>query len=377
MIFRQVLLDVTGEAPDAPHPHQIGGEELAPHTGVRSQELHGLFFPERDMALFLACSAFEDRDGFGLIERVDQRVERGEHEAFAGGHLERDVFRPVVAHHARREEAEHRMGRLRLDAEGLHDLQEVADVLQLFDGLFGEEARRVEIRRGVEPVADLNPGDLAVQELREDPREELTIAGGVELRATEVKTHFFAGEEHGLPKPSTGIRQPGKAGSGPRRDLTVGEAVVSASSLNYAEVMRCGSLRVYGSGVTNFRLPACDDEPTRVFNTTLTRGTIEGDLLADSAGFNRAVFGLREPTDLKLWDGTINNSNFCANADRVVLAGRVTGSCADCEELDGSVVPVDACKHEASEPLFLKSCKALEAMDDCRPTPTRMRPPLK
>ena len=49
-------------------------------------------------------------------------------------------------------------------------VQEVVDVLELFERLLGQKARRAEIGSVVEPVAALDAGDLAIEELVEHPR---------------------------------------------------------------------------------------------------------------------------------------------------------------------------------------------------------------
>ena len=76
---------------------------------------------------------------------------------------------------------------LRLAAEHRHDAQEVVDVLHLLERLAREELRGLEIGRVVQPVTDLDAGDLAVEELVEHPLEELAVPDRVELGAPEIE----------------------------------------------------------------------------------------------------------------------------------------------------------------------------------------------
>ena len=82
-------------------------------------------------------------------------------------------------------------------AEKVEDAQEVVDVLELLDRLPGEEARRVEIGRVVQPVAALDAGHLAVKELVDDPAQDLPVARGDQARASEVERHLLARKKHG------------------------------------------------------------------------------------------------------------------------------------------------------------------------------------
>jgi hypothetical protein len=82
-----------------------------------------------------------------------------------------------------------------------HDAQEVVDVLHLLERLPGQEARGVDVGGVVQPVADLDAGHLAVEELVEHPAQELAIALRIELGAAEVERHLLAGEQHGAKLP--------------------------------------------------------------------------------------------------------------------------------------------------------------------------------
>ena len=86
---------------------------------------------------------------------------------------------------------------LGLQAEHRHDAQEVIDVLHLLERLPREELRGLEVGRVVQPVPDLDAGDLAVEELVEHPLEQLLVARRIELGSAEVEGHLVAREQHG------------------------------------------------------------------------------------------------------------------------------------------------------------------------------------
>ena len=69
-------------------------------------------------------------------------------------------------------------------------------MLHLLERLPREELRGVEVGRVVEPVTDLDAGDLAVEELVEHPLEERAIARRVELGAAEIERHLLARQQH-------------------------------------------------------------------------------------------------------------------------------------------------------------------------------------
>ena len=93
----------------------------------------------RSSPKFLLHAALQDADDLGLVDELDHRVEGLQDEPFAERHLERDVLLPRAAHHAGRQEPHDRVRGRGRHAEDVEDAQEIADVLELFDGLLGEE----------------------------------------------------------------------------------------------------------------------------------------------------------------------------------------------------------------------------------------------
>ena len=69
-------------------------------------------------------------------------------------------------------------------------------MLHLLERLAREELRGLEVGRVVQPVTDLDAGDLAVEELVEHPLEQLAVARRIELGARKVEGHLLAREQH-------------------------------------------------------------------------------------------------------------------------------------------------------------------------------------
>src|SRR5438132_4881791 len=120
------------------------------------------------MPFLLAREPRHQRADLAFRERVDEGVDRGKHEAFTHGHLEQAVLLERRTREVRREEGERAMWRLRRRAERVQDAQEQLHMRHLFVRLAGEELRRLEVGRDLEPVADLHARYLAVEVLRED-----------------------------------------------------------------------------------------------------------------------------------------------------------------------------------------------------------------
>ncbi|HKU42130.1 MAG TPA: hypothetical protein VJR89_28420 [Polyangiales bacterium] len=163
------------------------------------------------------------------------------------------------------------------------------------------------------------------------------------------------------------------------RDVRVAgdRLAISASRLTEFELERCGELSVYRARFAGFSIPACAGERTRLFESSFERGSLAGIIAADMSEFQRSLFGVSEPTVATFWDANLDNINFCAGTERVVVAGETKALCAVCREVDGSQPPIDACAHEHAKPLVIKCCDALSELSQCEPTPERMRPPFK
>jgi hypothetical protein len=164
--------------------------------------------------------------------------------------------------------------------------------------------------------------------------------------------------------------------TGRRVVVAADQIVLNVSTFSEIEVERCGRLAAYQTWLSNFRVPACSDDSTRVYGGSMRRGSIEGPIVADRASFERTRFGVLDTTDLQLWDSELSNTAFCAGTDSVTLGGNTSSLCAFCREDDGSLVPVRACRHPDAEPILLQTCQGLLDAPVCEPAPQRMRPPL-
>ena len=74
------------------------------------------------------------------------------------------------------------------------DVAKPVDVRELLHRLSGEEIRCIERRGAVEPVPHLDSRDLSVQELAEDPDQQIPIAVDFEASFAEVERHLFSAE---------------------------------------------------------------------------------------------------------------------------------------------------------------------------------------
>jgi len=164
--------------------------------------------------------------------------------------------------------------------------------------------------------------------------------------------------------------------TGRRMLLAADQIIVNVSSLSELEIERCGRLAAYQTWMTSVRIPACSDDATRLYGGTMRRGAIEGPIVADRASFDRTRFGVRDATELQLWDASLKNSSLCAGTGRVTLGGDTSALCVFCKEDDDSPVPVQACRHPESAPILLKTCQELVDAPVCELAPQRMRPPL-
>jgi hypothetical protein len=164
--------------------------------------------------------------------------------------------------------------------------------------------------------------------------------------------------------------------TGRRLLLAADQIIVNVSSLSELEIERCGRLGAYQTWLTSFRIPACRDDATRLYGGTMRRGAIEGSIVADRASFDRTRFGVRDATELQLWDASLENTSLCAGTGRVTIGGDTSALCVFCKEDDDSPVPVQACLHPESAPILLRACRALVEAPVCEPAPQRMRPPL-
>ena len=132
-----------------------------------------------------------------MRDGLDDSVEGHQDEAFAERHLQAHMLLEARGHHPGAQEPDQAVGGRRRLAQELEDAEEVLHVLELLDGLAGEEARSLQIGSVVQPAAALDAGHFAVQELVHHPGEQPRVALGMKLRAAEIEGHLLAREQHG------------------------------------------------------------------------------------------------------------------------------------------------------------------------------------
>ena len=131
-----------------------------------------------------------------MLERIDEPVEHREHITFAERHLETHMLVPVIPHHAGRKKTHRAMSGARGGRENLEDLEEPINVLQLFHRLACKKIRRIETRRPIKPMPNLDPRHLTIKKLIENPNEKLPIPLHVERRPSKIKRHLSSRKNH-------------------------------------------------------------------------------------------------------------------------------------------------------------------------------------
>lgn len=152
------------------------------------------------------------------------------------------------------------------------------------------------------------------------------------------------------------------------------QALLTASSLSDVNIERCGRLAMYDASLTSARLPACATPPTRVYNSSITGSSIEGEIVADYAQLSQVRVGALDATDLQLWETTLASVQFCAGTSSVRLGVENIAACISCTEDDGTPVPFTACRTGADPVGLSRSCGPLFAPPLCEPELERMRP---
>ena len=97
------------------------------------------------------------------------------------------------------------MSRPRCGGENLEDLEKPIYVLQLFHGLARKKIRRIETRRPIKPMPNLDPRHLTVKKLVENPDEKLPIPLHIKPRPPKIKRHLFPRKNHRQRRTHKGI----------------------------------------------------------------------------------------------------------------------------------------------------------------------------
>jgi hypothetical protein len=165
------------------------------------------------------------------------------------------------------------------------------------------------------------------------------------------------------------------SGDGAFRDvvLEVGHALLAPSQLEGVRITRCGTLSFFGATVRSSIVPRCTDEPTRLYDTRVSRGIFDGVVHADGGRFDRVQLGRHDASDYQLWDNVVRESAFCDGAER--LMAQATFIDTNCSKRAFGE-PDDVCTlGEVSDRENRNCCAALALETECpAPRPERVRP---
>jgi hypothetical protein len=155
--------------------------------------------------------------------------------------------------------------------------------------------------------------------------------------------------------------------------LLARQATISAGKLSATQIGGGDTLLVAGTELINSRFVA-GEGLTRVYDSEVTGGSVDGQLEADVGTFSDSRFGVDAPTQLHGWFTSINNSVLCAGLEQVrYSSGNI--SCSRCEgALRGA--NADVCTDIAFMPAFEDNsdCDALLAPPVCEMFPRDARP---
>ncbi len=196
VVHPQPPLHVAGEPRKGEQRDEIHSQQNVREGGVFAHQGARLLLAEGDVPLLLPGGTLQETDDGRLVDGVDEGLKHHQHHALADRHFRAHVLGEVSAHAPRGEPPHHRVGGPRLGSQQCVQPEKDADVGQLLHGLAREEGRRLERRRRVEPVAALDAGDFAVEELVKNPSQELSIPGKTEAGAVKVEAESVPWDEH-------------------------------------------------------------------------------------------------------------------------------------------------------------------------------------
>jgi hypothetical protein len=155
--------------------------------------------------------------------------------------------------------------------------------------------------------------------------------------------------------------------------LMARHGTISAGKLSATQIGGGDTLLVAGSQAINSRF-AAGEGVTRIYDSEVTGGNVDGQLEADVGTFADCRFGVDAPTQLRGWFTSINNSVLCAGLEQVrYSSGNIT--CSRCEG-PLSMTDADVCTDVAFLPAFEDNgdCGALLEPAVCDMFPRDARP---
>lgn len=161
--------------------------------------------------------------------------------------------------------------------------------------------------------------------------------------------------------------------------LELGVGLFAPSELREVEIRRCDALSFFGSSLWGISIPRCrDGEATRIYDSKVVRGVVDGVIDADTSKLDSLRIGQREPTSLVLWGSNVMRNNFCDFANDIKFErGQV--NCSDCTEAAFSEalceLPQESEGRDSSSTGRFNFCEALDLAEGCEdPLPDRPRP---
>jgi hypothetical protein len=161
--------------------------------------------------------------------------------------------------------------------------------------------------------------------------------------------------------------------------LALGHALFAPTAMEVVDIESCQSLSIFGSELGHVAIPSCSDEPTRIYASKLTGGSLDGAVHGDSSKLDQVRLGQKEPSDLVLWAVSVTSSVFCDELESLKVSPSSV-QCSSCTEraLDprdkGCLLPDDT--FELIEDLGRQNfCEELDTLERCpAPLPVRSRP---
>ncbi len=154
--------------------------------------------------------------------------------------------------------------------------------------------------------------------------------------------------------------------------LLARQATISAGSLNATQVGGGETLLVAGTKTINCRF-AAGEGVTRLYDTEVTGGIVDGQLESDVSTFSDSRFGVDASTVLHGWFTSINSSVLCSGLEQV----RYSGGNISCSRCEGPLRSADA---DVCTDVFVSTfednsrCDALSEPPLCEMFPRDARP---
>jgi len=162
--------------------------------------------------------------------------------------------------------------------------------------------------------------------------------------------------------------------------IGAGDATFAPSTLEVVDFARCRSLTFFASTLSFARVPRCEGEATRLYNSTLSGGTLDGDVVAESTPLTNVLLGRDEPSDFVFWNVPLVRVNFCDHVESTKLLSPSI-LCSTCAERAFDEPEALCFLTAPGQPPPNKEdgldnfCAALEEIETCAsPYPERLRP---